>query len=156
MNTVSKLQMKDIAKLQANNAERQAIRARLDELDRQDNEILKRVADTEYKETEHSLDLSKFTYGTQTLLAELRDASNGIVSKDTIRQFVIGDEDAPDETVRTVIFRARAEMKVFPDCRYEIETVRRTGWRLVCKETFQNVSKPKKTRKKQRKYRETL
>ena len=156
MNTVSRLQLKDIAKLQANNAERQAIRARLEELDRQDNEILSRAERAEHNETGATLDLSRFEYKTQTLLAELRDAPNGIVSKETIRQFVIGEEDAPDETIRTVIFRAREEMKVFPDCRYEIKTVRGTGWRLVCKETFQNVSKPKKPRKKQRKSRETL
>jgi len=156
MNTMSGSQLKDIAQLQANNAERQAIRARLEELDQQDNEILKRVTDMEYKETEHSLDLSKFTYGTQTLLAELIDAPNGIVSKETIRQYVITKEEPSDKSVRTVIFRAREEMKVFLDCRYEIETVRGTGWRLVCKETFQNVSKPQKTRKNQRKSRETL
>ena len=158
MNTVPDLQPEDRAQLLANNVERQKLRARqreiqarLEELDQQDNEILTKAERTEHEESESMLDLSKFTYVTQLLLAELRDAPNSTLSKDAIRLYVIGNEDAPDETVRTVIYRAREEMEAFPDCRHRIETVRRVGYRFVCKESFQNVSNPKKTRKKQRK-----
>ena len=158
MNTVPDLQPEDRAQLLVNNVERQKLRARqqeiqarLEELDQQDNEILTKTARTEHEESESMFNFSWFEYKTQELLKELRDTRKGVLSKDDILEFVIEKENATDKAVRTLISRARKEMKCFPECCYEIETVRGEGYRLVRRETLPNVTKPTRTRKKQRK-----
>ena len=163
MNTVPDLQPEDRAKLLANNVERQKLRARqreiqarLEELDQQDNEILTKAVRREYTESEPKLNLLVFKDKTLLLLSRLLDAPDRMLSKDDIRDTVIYGNDAPGATVRTVIHRARQDMKACSDCRYEIKTVWGKGYRLVCKDLFQSVSNSQKTQKKRYKKIETV
>ena len=147
MNTVSGSQSQDVAQLQANNAERQAIRARLEELDQQDNEILMRMERTECKEPEY-VDFTMFEGMTLFLLQALWNAPSRKLSKQEVREDVMEKDGASEVAIRLVICRAREEMEACPDCRYEIKTVWGKGYRLVCKDSFQSVSNPQKTKKK--------
>ena len=151
MNTVSGSQLKDIAQLQANNAERQAIRARLEELDRQDNEILKRVADTEYKETAPTPNFSAYKGKTLFLLLELWNAPSRKLSYKEIREDVMCKEESSIDAVMSFVKRARNEMKSKKDFHYEIENIQEWGYRLLYRESCQILSKPSKTPRKRRK-----
>jgi DNA-binding winged helix-turn-helix (wHTH) protein len=97
-------------------------------------------------------DFSMFKEKTCLLLMEFWNAPNHILSHDDIRLDVIFDEDASGVAVRSLIKRARQEMKDCHDCCYEIKSISKKGYKLERQKMCQivaNVSKvPKNKRKK--------
>ena len=71
-----------------------------------------------------------FTPCTYTLLKQFFAAPNMTLSKEDVRQDVLGDDEAREGSVRQCILEARKELKrcLFP---YRIETITRKGYRLV-------------------------
>ena len=71
-----------------------------------------------------------FCPSTYTLLKQFFEAPNMTLSKEDVRQDVMGDDEAREGTVRQCILAARKELrrKEFP---YRIETITRKGYRLV-------------------------
>jgi len=71
-----------------------------------------------------------FSPSTYTLLKQFFDAPNMVLSKEDVRQDVMGDDDAREGSVRQCILAARKELQRtrFP---YRIETITRKGYRLV-------------------------
>jgi DNA-binding response OmpR family regulator len=71
-----------------------------------------------------------FTPSTYTLLKQFFDAPNMTLSKEDVRQDVMGDDEAREGSVRQCISGARKELRRsgFP---YRIETITRKGYRLV-------------------------
>ena len=71
-----------------------------------------------------------FSPSTYTLLKQFFDAPNMMLSKEDVRQDVMGDDEAREGTVRQCILAARKELRRhrFP---YRIETITRKGYRLV-------------------------
>ena len=71
-----------------------------------------------------------FCPSTYTLLKQFFDAPNRMLSKEDVRQDVLGDDDAREGSVRQCILAARKELRrtEFP---YRIETITRKGYRLV-------------------------
>jgi len=71
-----------------------------------------------------------FSPCTYTLLKQFFDAPNMMLSKEDVRQDVLGDDDAKEGSVRQCILAARKELQRtrFP---YRIETITRKGYRLV-------------------------
>ena len=71
-----------------------------------------------------------FSPCTYTLLQQFFCAPNMMLSKEDVRQDVLGDDDAREGTVRQCILLARKELlrTEFP---YRIETITRKGYRLV-------------------------
>ena len=71
-----------------------------------------------------------FSPCTYTLLKQFLDAPDMVLSKEDVRQDVLGDDDAREGSVRQCILAARKELlrTRFP---YRIETITRKGYRLV-------------------------
>jgi len=71
-----------------------------------------------------------FSPSTYTLLKQFFDAPNMMLSKEDVRQDVMGDDEAKEGSVRQCILAARKELRrnEFP---YRIETITRKGYRLV-------------------------
>ena len=78
-----------------------------------------------------------FCPSTYTLLKQFFEAPNRMLSKEDIRQDVMGDDEAREGSIRQCILEARKELRRsgFP---YSIETIRGKGYRLVAE---QNLSK---------------
>ena len=78
-----------------------------------------------WKDRQHVLSPSVYA-----LLKQFFDAPGMTLSKEDVRQDVLGDDDAREGTVRQCILAARKELrrKEFP---YRIETITRKGYRLV-------------------------
>ena len=71
-----------------------------------------------------------FAPSTYTLLKEFFAAPNLTLSKEDVRQDVLGDCDAREGSVRQCILEARKEL-LRCDFPYRIETITRKGYRLV-------------------------
>ena len=71
-----------------------------------------------------------FTPSTYTLLKQFFDTPNMMLSKEDIRQDVLGDDDAREGSLRQCISAARKELRRH-DFPYRIETIIRKGYRLV-------------------------
>ena len=71
-----------------------------------------------------------FSAGTYTLLKQFFEVPDMTLSKEDIRQDVLGDDDAREGSVRQCVLEARREIERigFP---YRIETITRKGYRLV-------------------------
>jgi len=71
-----------------------------------------------------------FCPSTYTLLKQFFAAPNMMLSKEDVRQDVLGDDDAREGSVRQCVLAARKELRRtgFP---YRIETITRKGYRLV-------------------------
>ena len=71
-----------------------------------------------------------FSPSTYTLLKQFFDAPNRILSKEDIRQDVMGDDEAREGSIRQCILESRKELRRhgFP---YHVETIRGKGYRLV-------------------------
>ena len=71
-----------------------------------------------------------FSPSTYTLLKQFFETPNMMLSKEDVRQDVLGDDEAREGSVRQCISAARKELqrKEFP---YRIETITRKGYRLV-------------------------
>jgi DNA-binding response OmpR family regulator len=89
-------------------------------------------------------DFSMFKDTTSRLLTEFLCAPYYTLSHEDIRLDVIRNEEASDSAVRSVIKRARKEMKSYPECLYEIKSISKTGYKLERRKTCQNVAKPLK------------
>jgi len=87
-------------------------------------------------------DFSMFKDTTSRLLTEFLCAPYYTLSHEDIRLDVIRNEEASDSAVRSVIKRARNEMKNCPECHYENKTNSKTGYKLERRKTCQNVAKP--------------
>ena len=74
-----------------------------------------------------------FSPCTYTLLKQFFDAANRMLSKEDVRQDVLGDDDAREGTVRQCISEARKELRR-NQCPYRIETITRKGYKLVPEE----------------------
>jgi len=74
-----------------------------------------------------------FSPNTYALLKQFFDAPNRTLSKEDVRQDVLGDDEAREGTVRQCISTARKELRRtrFP---YRIETITRKGYRLITEE----------------------
>jgi hypothetical protein len=123
--------------------------ARLRALSSEEEEILMGAVRIE------SPNISMFRGTTRSLLEEFLRAKQMKLSKDDIWEDVMF-RDANEEVdkcgaIRSVVSRARNEMKARPDFHYEIENIRDQGYRLVGKEVCQSVSKTSKTLKKAKK-----
>ena len=96
----------------------------------------------EAEKTDHKeyADLSAFKDTTRRLLTEFLNAPNHILSHEDIRQDVIFDEWASDSAVRSVIKRARKEIKACRDCHYEIKPISKKGYKLERLDACQIVS----------------
>jgi len=92
---------------------------------------LRKALETEKKESVQKADLSMFKDTTSRLLAEFLDAPNNMLSFDDIRLYVIFDEDASESAIRSLIKRARKEMKDCPCCHCEIKTIPKKGYKLA-------------------------
>ena len=71
-----------------------------------------------------------FSSCTYILLKQFFDAPNMVLSKEDVRQDVLGDDEAREGSLRQCILSARKELRrnEFP---YRIETITRKGYRLV-------------------------
>jgi len=132
------LPTEDIARLLANNAERQWIQTRLTTLNQQDREILTKAEGTEY------VDVSMFPDETRRLLTEFLKAPKHMLSHEAIRKDVMfvysgGEEDVNDNNdngnggsaLRQLIERARKNLVDRPDFPYVIKNIRGKGYQLV-------------------------
>jgi hypothetical protein len=74
-----------------------------------------------------------FSPSTYTLLKQFFEAPERTLSKEDVRQDVLGDDDAREGSVRQCILAVRKELRrtQFP---YRIETITRKGYRLVAEE----------------------
>ena len=93
-------------------------------------------------------DFSMFKDTTSRLLTEFLNAPNRILSYEDIRLDVMFDAEASDSAIRSVIQRARQEMRDVPDCRYEIKSISKRGYRLERQKTCQVASKTSKKSRK--------
>ena len=97
-------------------------------------------------------DFSMFKETTNRLLTEFLCAPNHMLSYDDIKLDIIFDEDASDSAVRSVIKRARIEMRACPGCRYEIKSIPKWGYKLERTKIVSNCVKyEKNSQKKSRK-----
>jgi DNA-binding winged helix-turn-helix (wHTH) protein len=71
-----------------------------------------------------------FSPTTYMLLKQFFETSDRVLSKEDVRQDVLGDDDAREGSLRQCILAARKELHrhQFP---YRIETIMRKGYRLV-------------------------
>ena len=95
-------------------------------------------------------DFSMFKDTTNRLLTEFLCAPNHMLSYNDIKLDVILDEYASDSAVRSVIKRARKEMRNCADCRYEIKSIPRWGYKLE-RQNMSNCVKGYKIAQKNRK-----
>ena len=113
---------------------------------------LREVLEAEQNGNTMSADLSMFKGTTRRLLIEFLSAPNCMLSHEDIRLDVMFDEWASDSALRSMIKRARKEMKACRDCPYEIKPISKKGYKLERLGTCQIVSIgmkiPKKARKK--------
>jgi len=84
----------------------------------------------EAKENGIQADFSMFKDTTSRLLAEFADAPNHVLFYDDIRLYVMFDEEASESAIRSMIKRARKEMRDCLDCYYEIRTIPQKGYKL--------------------------
>ena len=76
-----------------------------------------------------------FTPATFRFLQQLWVATDHTLSKEEVREYVVFDEDASAEVLRTLVKQARKEMRDanFP---HQIETIRGKGYKfIVCSQT---------------------
>jgi DNA-binding response OmpR family regulator len=154
MTAVSLLQPENIARLLAIIAERHELRARLDALDQEENDILMGTGHAQ------QIDFSMFKDETSRLLMEFWKAQNRMLSQEDIWQdvmFLNPDDEINNGAIRQVIDRARKAIETCPDFRYEIKNIRGKGYQLVNREVLQRVTNtPKNTGKTPQKRRNTL
>ena len=103
---------------------------RLIALNQREQAILTDAARTE----DEQVDFSKFKDTTRQLLIELWDAPDRMLSHEQLKEYVLSDEKAKDSTIRKTVERARAELKNYPEFRYEIKSVWGIGYRLIRRE----------------------
>jgi len=92
---------------------------------------------------------SMFKGTTRRLLTELLHAPNNMLSYDDIRIDVMLDEDVSNSAVRSVIKRARQEIKDRHDCPYEIKSIAKKGYKLErkkCQTPPENLQEHGKSR----------
>lgn len=85
-------------------------------------------------------DFLVFKDTTCRLLTEFLNAPNHVLSYDDIRIDVMFDECASDSAVRSVVKRARQEMKSHRDCHVEIRSISKKGYKLEVLKICQVVS----------------
>ncbi|MCL2745405.1 MAG: helix-turn-helix domain-containing protein [Planctomycetaceae bacterium] len=92
---------------------------------------------------------SMFKGTTRRLLTELLHAPNNMLSYDDIRLDVMLDEDVSNSAVRSVIKRARQEMRDWHGCPYEIKSIAKKGYKLErkkCQTVLESHQEHGKTR----------
>jgi len=92
-------------------------------------------------------DFSMFKDTTRRLLIEFLNVSGNILTQDDIKTAVICDEWASDSAVRSVIKRARKEIRTCPDCHYEIKSISQKTYKMEINSVSKCVSKVSKKHK---------
>jgi len=140
-----------IARLQEIRTSRQKMLAKLQKqlhnLNTEEAGLLVRLQTQDEDESAGQPDFSRFKDTTSRLLTEFWNSPDHILSYDDIREDVIFDSVANDDTIRQVISRARRELSDMR-CPYEIKNLRKDGYRLT-KKHDKNI-KTSKTPKKRR------
>ena len=109
------------------------ILARLESIDLEGMALrkeLREMLEAEMNEDVIQADFSMFKNSTYRLLTEFLTAPNHTLSYEDIRLDVIFDEDVGISAIRSLIKRARKEMRNCPDCLYEIRSIPRKGYKL--------------------------
>ena len=140
MNTALLSKSETVAQLREIHVERQRILKKLAKLNDREADLFDQLQG-QVRETNIELhDFSMLKDTTQRLLTEFWNAPDYMLSHEDIRQDVIADEGARDETIWQVISRANAELAKmkFP---LAIKNIKKKGYKLVSK----NLTKPDKT-----------
>jgi DNA-binding response OmpR family regulator len=97
----------------------------------------------EVRSEDESPDFSVYTDMSRRLLIELWDSRTKTISKEDIKEDVIGDSFANDSYVWTIVSKTNTEMldKKFP---FKIVNIRGVGYKLVPTRTLTNPYKKQK------------
>jgi len=102
---------------------------------------LRKILETKGKRATET-DFLMFKGTTSRLLTELLHAPGNMLSYDDIRLDVMFDESVSDSAVRSVIKRARQEMRDCHGCLYEIKSIAKKRYKLEKRNMCRSVSKP--------------
>jgi len=121
-----------IERLREIHIRRRKMFTKLQKLDAEEASLWEQLQKQKENESAEYPDFSRFKDTTCRLLTEFWNSPDHILSYDDIRQDVIFDNLANDDTIRQVISRARKELSDMR-CPYKIKNLRKEGYRLAKK-----------------------